>query len=129
MFTKNLSARLVIMFILMVGVLGIMPQHVSAQAESGSISGTVYAADGVTTLPNILIVYESQDNLISQATCADEDGSYTFHNVPLDVAVRVKARSNLDTWCNTGEDYLLEYWPGTPNVESADFLDSYRILA
>ena len=67
----------------------------------GSISGTVYAADGVTTLPNILIVYESQDNLISQATCADEDGNYAFHNVPLDVAVRVKARSNLDTWCNT----------------------------
>lgn len=119
MFNKNqiLSARVVLVFIMIVGMLGVMPEPVNAEALSGSISGTVYDTDG-TPIPNIS-VYALGNNYFGQGACTDNFGNYTLPNVPFGLSVYVYAGGNY--WCGEN-NYALQFWPGTSNLNNASLL-------
>lgn len=78
----------------------------------GEISGTVYAADGVTPLEHIAISFQN-DIGYNNSVCTDANGQYTFHGAPFDLPLRIRADAYHDSWCDAGADYLSQYWNET----------------
>lgn len=87
----------------------------------GVISGTAYAADGVTPLEHIAISFQNT-NGYNNAICTDATGHYAFHGAPFDLALRVRADAYWDPWCDAGANYLSEYWQETNDSASATLL-------
>jgi len=86
----------------------------------GAISGTVYAADGVTPLENIAVSFH--DEYVSdynQSVCTDATGHYEFHGAPFDMPLLVSTYAYHDNWCNAGGNYISEYWQGSSDLTNA----------
>lgn len=75
----------------------------------GVISGTVYAADGITPLEHIGVSFQSDYHFPSESVCSDANGQYIARGVPLNVPVRLRANTWHDPWCNATGDYVQEY--------------------
>lgn len=82
-------------------------------AATGTLSGTVYADDGVTPLDHIAISAQSSDWSYNSADCTDANGQYTITDVPFDRPVRLRANTYHDSWCDAAADYVPEYWQET----------------
>ena len=81
----------------------------------GTISGVVYALDGVTPQANVNV---GLDNA-SVGACSNLSGAYTIFNVPLETSLKVYAGG--DNSCPTGSDhYEQEWWQETLDYDSAD---------
>lgn len=112
-------------FVLLVIVSALPAQRVAADdptpttTPTGSISGTVRAADGVTPLENIAVtLFDKSPN--SRVVCTDVNGYYTFDDVPFNAPFTVYAEAMWnDPLCNAGADYVLEMWQETTAYTSA----------
>ena len=81
---------------------------------SGTISGTVYADDGVTPLANMMVDVDNH----WVGTCTDADGHFTLYGLPLNEPLIVF--SGGDNWCEGGSKaYLLEWWQNAYTYETA----------
>ena len=88
----------------------------------GVISGTTYEADGATPLPHISISFQDDYISYNQSVCSDENGHYEFHGMPFDMPVRVRADSYRDSWCDSGGNYISEFWQEAPDSVNATVL-------
>lgn len=88
-------------------------------APGGVISGQTFLADGSTPLPHIAVTFRDEYGDYAEPICSDANGQYTFHGLPLDLPLRAAAYSYRDGWCDSGGDYLDEFWPNVPNLASA----------
>ncbi|MFN8564795.1 MAG: hypothetical protein U0703_24950 [Anaerolineae bacterium] len=79
----------------------------------GTISGTVYAADGVTPLANQVV------NVLGAwvGTCSDANGHYTLRGLPLNVPL--KPNTSGDNWCGGAQNYREEWWQESVNEAGA----------
>lgn len=82
---------------------------------NGSITGTVYAADGLTPLEHIFVAVSS--NTYSADTCTDASGHFSLSNLPVNVQLQVHASP---PWanCNGWTNHVEQYWQGTENSEN-----------
>ncbi len=87
----------------------------------GVISGTAYAADGITPLNHIAIGFEGANNY-NNSVCTDASGNYEFHGAPFDLPLRIRADAYWDEWCNANANYLPEFWQETPDSGSASLV-------
>jgi multiple sugar transport system substrate-binding protein len=81
----------------------------------GSVSGTVYAADGVTPLQHIAVSLQGDTYHSPDAICTDANGQYLFNHVPFDKPFHVRADASRDSWCDAGADYISQYAGETLN--------------
>lgn len=80
----------------------------------GTITGTVYAADGVTPLENINVDLEQG----WFGTCSDANGHYTLRNIPYGDHIIVAGRDW--NWCLDQQSvYIQEYYDETYQYDSA----------
>ena len=82
---------------------------------AGSVSGTVYAADGVTPLQHIAVSLQGDTYHSSDPICTGANGQYVFNHVPLDKSFHVRADAYRDSWCDAGADYISQYSGETLN--------------
>ncbi len=80
----------------------------------GTISGTVYAADGVTPLEGVRVGHEDQT---WSSTCTAADGTYTVTRLPLDMPIHMLASGGED--CPNSANYVPEYWQEAADYASA----------
>ncbi len=80
-----------------------------AESGTGTISGTVYAPDGVTPVPNAFVTWFDYNGAGYTWLCAAADGTYTLTGVPLNTAVKVEAWGYYDCH-NNPLPYSHEYW-------------------
>ena len=79
----------------------------------GTISGTVYALDGVTPIVNRTV--NAAGTWVS--ACTDSNGFYTLYNLPLNVPLKVN--TVWDNWCGGGNDFVGEWWPDSLDENGA----------
>ncbi len=80
----------------------------------GQITGTVYAADGVTPLENVNVDLEQG----WYGTCTDAQGKFTLRGVPYG-ANKVHAGGNW-SWCtNSSSPYIEQYYHNAPDANQA----------
>jgi peptide/nickel transport system substrate-binding protein len=86
----------------------------------GRITGTVYAADGLTPLPNVNVDTEQG----GFGTCTDENGRYTIEGLHYDSYIIVAGRDW--NWC-TGQNsiYIPEFYPEASHSGDATIIDIY----
>ncbi len=84
----------------------------------GVISGTVFADDGFTPLPNANVgLYGTW-----VGGCSNADGKYQLHNVPFNISLIVFAGGE-DNWCgSTPQPVVRQWYPGANNVDQAQTL-------
>ncbi|MCB8983600.1 MAG: carboxypeptidase regulatory-like domain-containing protein [Ardenticatenaceae bacterium] len=91
----------------------------------GAFSGTVYADDGITPLPNINVDTEPGGH----GTCTDENGRFYINGVPFgDYQITAGGGWN---WClNQPSQYIREYYLETPDPNAAAIftLDAAHLL-
>ncbi|GAP20956.1 carboxypeptidase regulatory-like domain-containing protein [Leptolinea tardivitalis] len=90
-------------------------------SQGGTISGTVFAADGTTRLANMNVSGIINDTYGGLGTCTDGSGNFTFQSVPLDVDVKIlAAESGSNNWC-TGQanTYSEQFWNHTASGDQA----------
>ena len=75
---------------------------------AGTISGTIYEADGVTPISHMNI----DVNGAWIGNCSDENGHYTLYNAPLNVPLTLFSGGG--NGCGSTQDYLQEWWQETP---------------
>ena len=85
---------------------------------TGSISGTVYEANGVTPIANVFVA-PFGENYFAQGECTDNLGNYTIHNVPFGLPVYVHAGGSW--WCGEN-NYALEFWQESSSLNNASLL-------
>lgn len=78
----------------------------------GTISGVVYASDGITPLEKLNV----SPDYMWVGTCTNSEGEYTLYNVPL-TSVTVFAGG--DNWCGGPNDYLKEWWQESDTFNGA----------
>ena len=81
----------------------------------GTISGTVYAEDGVTPLPDMRV---DVNNVWGIASCTDQNGHYALYNLPLNIPLTVNTGGN-GNWCGGSEDRVLEWWQDAWSQDAA----------
>ncbi|MBI5958802.1 MAG: hypothetical protein HY866_08710, partial [Chloroflexi bacterium] len=81
------------------------------QQSSGSISGTVYAVDGVTPLANVSVTLDG----VPVGTCTDASGQFVL-TAPLNTEYRVRAGGS--SACSHAA-YSVEWWQETTTAELA----------
>ena len=80
----------------------------------GTISGVVYAEDGVTPLENINVAPVD----VWLGACTNSAGEYTLESVPLDEPLVVYSGSG--NWCpGDANNYIREWWNEADNPSSA----------
>ncbi|MBE2270800.1 MAG: carboxypeptidase regulatory-like domain-containing protein [Anaerolinea sp.] len=79
----------------------------------GTISGTVYAADGVTPLANMNV----EAHNYWMGTCSDANGSFSLNNLPLGQPIKVYVTPN--SWCGGGGLWMREWYNNAPDEQSA----------
>ncbi|MBK8139213.1 MAG: hypothetical protein IPK52_25915 [Chloroflexi bacterium] len=82
---------------------------------AGTISGTVYAEDGITPLGSMPVDLEYG----GFGQCTGPDGTYTISNVPMGVPLLIHAGGQGWQQC-PGGDYMKEWWQETPSYDEAD---------
>jgi hypothetical protein len=122
MFNKNCkfpSVLIIFVFVLAMGGFGVTPSQVHADAVEGTISGTVYEADGVTPIVNVFVAVNGND--YGANTCTDASGQFAFSNLPLDVQLQVQAAP---PWANCGEwsNHVQEFWQETGSSNNANLV-------
>ena len=81
---------------------------------SGTISGTVYAEDGVTPLANMMVDVDNH----WVGTCTDAEGHFTLYGLPLGEPLTIF--SGGDNWCEGGSKaYLQGWWQDAYSYETA----------
>ena len=100
----------------------IIPVSVSAQDSTGTISGTVFEADGETPIENVFVWFDGGDPY-RDGDCTDVDGGFAITNIPFDVEgvlMAPKGYGQGNYLCNGEEShYVAEYWQETPGGNSA----------
>ncbi|NUQ03940.1 MAG: carboxypeptidase regulatory-like domain-containing protein [Anaerolineae bacterium] len=82
----------------------------------GTISGTVYAEDGITPLANMPV----NTNEVWVGVCTDENGHYTLMHLPLNQPIRVAAARDSFNWCaSQNQTHVVEWWQEAADVTSA----------
>ena len=79
-----------------------------SMGKNGSISGTVYKADGTTPLPNVCVdAYSNQcgSSYVSASAPTDTDGNYTISNLPPQTYY-IKTRAA----CTHPQHYTSQWW-------------------
>ncbi len=107
--------KYIVIVILLVFCFVIYYEPVIAQQATGVISGTVYAADSVTPLPNIYV--HARSSAGTMGACSDGDGNYAITNLALGTEWSVSAGGGYNG-CGGSEDYVEEYWQETPDMFS-----------
>ena len=85
------------------------------------VSGTVYAADGVTPLPNVNVNL-NEDRGYGTGSCTDDQGHYLLGAAPAG-QYRVGAGEGWNYCLNQPTAYVREYWQETPDPNAATLLD------
>ena len=80
----------------------------------GTISGTVYEADGVTPVANMFV----RMNEVWKDTCTDANGHYTLYNLPLNKSLNIISGGS-GNWCGGSQDLLEEWWQEATSAENA----------
>ncbi len=80
----------------------------------GKITGTVYAADGITPLPNVNLNIHNQ----WWGSCTDANGNYEFSGVPYGNHI-VSAGMSWNHCKNQSGSYITEYYSETYDFDSA----------
>ncbi|MEO8392024.1 MAG: choice-of-anchor Q domain-containing protein, partial [Chloroflexota bacterium] len=79
----------------------------------GTISGTVHQADGMTPIPNQVVLVGN----LYFGTCTDVNGNYTLTNLPLNAPLKIN--TDWDNFCDSSTKYTGEYWQEVPDDPSA----------
>ncbi len=85
----------------------------------GTISGTIYEADGLTPIPDIVVSAGTPN--FGMGTCTDANGHYTFTGLALGLAWHVGAADG-NNWCGGSANYVRQYWIDKPDWTSADVI-------
>ena len=76
----------------------------------GTISGMIYAEDGVTPLPHMPVYsHLESDHQDAINACTDNSGHYTLRNVPLNTGMVVEAGGSFN-WCGGSAAYGETWW-------------------
>ncbi|MBL8130957.1 MAG: carboxypeptidase regulatory-like domain-containing protein [Anaerolineae bacterium] len=82
----------------------------------GSISGVVYEEDGVTPVP-----YANVGLNLPFGHCADANGVFTLHSIPLNVPFKIFAYADGQSWCGGGDNghFSREWYDNVPDEAQA----------
>jgi hypothetical protein len=83
--------------------------------QVASITGTVYASDGVTPLANVPVETDHGNVLNYIRACTDANGNYTLQNLHVNEGYKIRAGGR-GWWGCDSTFYTLEYWKKPPQL-------------
>ncbi|KPL71305.1 hypothetical protein ADM99_11425 [Leptolinea tardivitalis] len=87
---------------------------------AGTVSGTVYAEDGITPLPNMAVEIDWGNDAGSSFNCSDEHGNYSFFSIPFNKPL-MAITSRVENWCEGGsEAYSTQFYPFSDTIAGVE---------